>query len=171
MKFEKRNTANGITIPPAALKRGGFGPQDGAEYHTLSDCVVVLKKTMNASELIRAAWALINLAAELTGHITRQCEGCEGQCGSCDGECPYHWADFAVDPPLSDEARELGGISEHGVVHMEFPENGGVLVTENNGEPGLWDVPVPVMEGLLASGVCPASLEVLLKSGEAVYGA
>lgn len=76
-----------------------------------------------------------------------------------------------MDSPLSDEARELGGISEHGVVHMEFPKSGGVLLAENNGEPGLWDVPVPIMEGFLASGICPVSLEVLLKSGEVVYGA
>lgn len=170
MKFEKRNTANGINIPPAALRISGFAPQEGAEYHALGDCVVVLKKTMNASELVRAAWALHDLATELMNRLAGRCGGCGGQCGSCDGECPYHWADFAVDSPLSDEARELGGISEHGVVHMEFPENGGVLLAENNGEPGLWDVPVPIMEGLLASGVCPASLEMPIKSGEAVYG-
>ena len=169
MKFEKGNTANGINIPPAALKLSGFESGEPAEYHTATNVVVVVKKNMTALELIQAVWSLICLSERLTQKLIAQCSSCEGQCGSCDGECPYHWSDFAVDFSLPEDARELGGISERGVTHIEFHEDG-IHICESSGEPGLWDVPLPVMESLLRSGVCPASLEILLKSGEAVYG-
>ena len=48
MKFEKFDLAEGMKIPRAALKLSGFGEHEAAEYHTLQDAVVVLKKQMRA---------------------------------------------------------------------------------------------------------------------------
>ena len=171
MKLDMMITKSGAIIPPSAFKTSGFGAHEGAECHAINDCVVVLKKCMNASELVRAAWALRILSANLIAHLAGECGACDGKCGSCDGECPYSKADFSVDIKIPEEFREIGGIPDDAVLHAEFPEKGGVLLCESTGDPPeLWDVPAPMMEGLLAAGVCPASLEMLLKSGEAVYG-
>ncbi len=121
-------------------------------------------------ELIRAAWALHNLSAELLTALARECGGCDGLCGSCDGDCPFDSTDFAVDVDLPKEILKLGGVSDDAVLHAEYPGEDGILLRENDGEPGLWDVPLPLMEGFMAAGVCPASLELLLRSREVVYG-
>lgn len=171
MKVDMTTTKNGAIIPPAALKSSGFGPHEGVECNALNGCVVALKKNMNAMELIRAAWALISLASDLTQALTDQCGYCDGKCGSCNHECPYGQTDFSVDMQVPEEFREIADIPDDAVLHAEFPEKGGILLCESTGDPPeLWDVPAPMMEGLLAAGVCPASLEMLLKSGEAVYG-
>ena len=76
-----------------------------------------------------------------------------------------------MDIQIPEEIREIADMSDDAVLHVEFPEDGGVLICESTGEPPeLWDVPQPIMEGLLLSGACPATLETLIKSGEAVYG-
>lgn len=69
IQFEKTNSASGITVPAAAMKLSGFAPGEDAQYHTLNDAVVVLKKRMNAAEVIRAAWSLQKLSAELCAHV------------------------------------------------------------------------------------------------------
>lgn len=168
MKFEKECILGGVLIPPAAMRLSNFGDHEGAEYHTLKNCVVVLKKSMNALELIRAAWALQNLSAKLCARLVDRCSECDGKCGSCDGDCPYCDADFALDVKLPDEVREVAGISEDAVLHVEYPGKGQILLCENDDEPGLWDVPAPMMACLLSAGICPAALEELLESGEAV---
>ena len=171
MKLDMTTTKNGAIIPPAALRSSGFDPHEGVECHALKDCVVVLKKCMSAPELVRAAWALHMLSANLMAHLAGECGACDGKCGSCDGECPYSESDFSVDMQVPEEFREIGDIPDDAVLHVEFPEEGGILVCESTGDPSeLWDVPAPMMGELLAAGVCPASLEILLKSGEAVYG-
>ena len=171
MKLDMMITKSGAIIPPAAFKTSDFGAHEGAECHAINDCVVVLKKCMSAPELVRAAWALRILSANLMAHLAGECGACDGKCGSCDGGCPYSEADFSVDMQVPEEFREIADIPDDAVLHVEFPEEGGILVCESTGDPPeLWDVPAPMMEGLLAAGVCPASLEILLKSGEAVYG-
>ena len=170
MNIDMKTTKTGINIPPAILEGSGFDPHEGVKVHALSDCVVFLKKCMNAPELIRAAWALFRLSSDMVGALMSRCDGCGGQCGFENTECPYCQADFALDLPIPEEFRELAGLSEDAVLHAEFPEDGTILLRRNGGAPGLWDVPAPMMEGLLASGVCPGSLEEFLKSGEAVYG-
>ena len=171
MKLDIVATKTGAIVPPAALMASGFGTHVDAECNTVNDCVVVLKKRMNASELVRAAWALHELSVNLITHLAGECGACDGKCGSCDGECPYSKADFSVDIQIPEEFREIADIPDDAVLHAEFPEGGGILFCESMGDPpGLWDIPAPVMESLLSAGVCPASLEMLLKSGEAVYG-
>ena len=171
MRLDTMITKSGAIIPPAAFKASGFGAHEGAECHAINDCVVVLKKCMNAPELVRAAWALRILSANLIAHLAGECGACDGKCGSCNHECPYSKADYSVDIQLPEEFREIGGIPDDAVIHAEFPEKGGIQFCESTGDPPeLWDVPAPMMGDLLAAGVCPASLEILLKSGEAVYG-
>ena len=171
MKLDMMTTKNGTIIPPAALRASGFGPHEGVECNALNGCVVALKKTMNAMELIRAAWSLYELSTDLVAHLAGECGSCDGKCDSCDGECPYSEEDFSVDMQIPEEFREIADIPDGAVLHVEFPEEGGILLCEGTGDPPeLWDVPAPMMAGLLASSICPASLEILLKSGDTVYG-
>lgn len=174
MKFEKFDLAEGMKIPRAALKLSGFGEHEAAEYHTLQDAVVVLKKQMSALELIRAAWSLQRLCAELCTHLALLCDPC-GACAECDKEdgnaCSYSPLDFALDFDIPDELREQAGIPENAPVHVELLEDGEFTVGVNHGDPCLWDVPAPLMKGLLGAGICPAVLEELLKTGALIYGA
>jgi hypothetical protein len=173
MRFEKHDLAEGAKIPRAALKLCGFEPEQSAEYHVLEDAVVVLKKRMNASELIRASWTLQQLAIDLCTHLALQCCPCM-DCEDCsdDGEsCPYDALDFALNFDIPDELRELAGIPKDAPVHAELLDDGEITISVNHDGPGLWDIPAPMMQGLLAAHICPSALEGMLESGEIVYGA
>ena len=173
MRFEKHDLREGLKLPCGAMKLAGFqSDEEAAEYHVLRDSIVVLKKQMNASELVRAAWSLQRLSTELCTRLALECGPCEG-CEACreDGGCPYHPLDFALDFDIPEELREMAGIPEDAPVHVELLDDGEFTVSVNHDGPGLWDVPAPMMKGLLAAGVCPAALENLLESGETVYGA
>jgi len=172
MKFEKHDLAEGMKIPAAAMQLSGFGQHGRAEYYTMPDAVVVLKKNMNALEMIRAAWSLHELCAKLCSHLALCC--CSEDCEACSegGEiCPYDALDFALELDIPDELRERAGIPAGVPVHAEFLDDGEFTISVNHDGPGLWDVPAPFMKGFLAAGVCPAALEKLLKGGEVVYGA
>ncbi len=173
MKFEKHDLIDGMKIPVAAMQLSGFGTNEAAEYYTLKDTVVVMKKKMTASELIRAAWSLQQLSAELCTHLAMLCFPHES-CNECseDGEiCPYEALDFALNLDIPDELRERAGIPSDAPVHVELLDDGEFSVSVNRNGPGLWDVPAPMMQGFLAAGVCPSALEDLLEAGESVYGA
>ena len=173
MKFEKFDLAEGMKIPRAALKLSGFGEHEAAEYHTLQDAVVVLKKQMSAPELVRAAWSLQQLSAELCTHLASLCcphECCE-DCSEDGESCPYDPMDFAMNFEIPDELRERAGIPEGAPLHVELLEDGEITIAPNRDGPCLWDVPAPMMQAMLAAGICPAGLEALLKSGDTVYGA
>ena len=98
MKFEKHDLTNGMRIPAAAMRISGFDTDEAAQYFTLNNSVVVLKKRMNMPELLKAAWSLNKLSSELWGYAALSCGGCEGLCGSCNGECPYDEEDFSEVP-------------------------------------------------------------------------
>ena len=169
-KFEKPNLTDSVTIPAAAMTVSGFAPGEDAQYHTISGAVVVLKKRMNASELIRAAWSLKQLASELLTELAMQCR--DGDCAECadpDKGCPYNALDFTHDIDLPDELLEMAGIPKNAPLHLEL-EYGEVVISANHDGPGLWDIPAPLMQGFLAAGICPGELEEKLKSGEIVYG-
>ena len=172
MKFEKDNVSQGVKIPAAAMNISGFAPDEAAEYHTLQDAVVVLKKQMNALELVRAAWSLQQLSAELCSHLAMLCvphECCE-DCSEDGESCPYDPMDFTVDFEIPDELRERAGIPEGAPLHVELLDDGEITISMNHDGPGLWDIPAPMMQGFFAAGICPASLEELMESGEIVYG-
>ena len=173
MKFEKHDLSNGMKIPVAAMHLSGFGAHEATEYYTLKDTVAVLKKQMTALELIRAAWSLQQLAAELCTHLAMLCFPCEG-CEDCcdeDGRCPYDALDFAVNFEVPDELLEKAGIPEDAPLHVELLDDGEITISMNHDSPGLWDVPAPMMQGFLAAGVCPSALEDVLEAGEIIYGA
>lgn len=173
MRFEKYELDEGMKLPAAELRLCGFDLQQTAECHMLKDAAVVLKKQMNASELIRAAWSLRQLSAELFAALAARCLACnDGElCGGAATGCPFDPLDFAADIDVPAELRELAGIEEGVPLHVELLEDGEITIAPNRDGPCLWDVPAPMMQALLAAGVCPASLESLLKSGDAVYGA
>lgn len=173
MRFEKADLREGMRIPAAALTISGFGAHEAAEYFTLHDAIAVLKKRMNALELIRAAWSLQQLAAELCTRLALQCcplESCE-HCAGEDGVCPYGPLDYAIELELPEELQERAGIPEDAPLHVELLDEGEITISVNHDGPGLWDVPAPMMRGLLGAGVCPSVLEDLMAEGDDVYGA
>ena len=126
-------------IPSVVLKMSGITEEDEMEYRTLQDALVLLKRRMSARELIRAAWSLQQLSAELCTHLALHCCPCDG-CAD-DGEngrscCPYCGTDGICLPQDGSELREI---------------------------------PQPLWEGFLAAGVCPAGLEEWMETGEIVY--
>ena len=77
----------------------------------------------------------------------------------------------AVNFEVPDDLREKAGIPEDAPLHVELLDDGEITISMNHDSPGLWDVPVPMMLGFLAAGVCPSALEDVLEAGEIMYGA
>ena len=167
IRFEMPDHTDSVTIPAAAMTISGFNHGEDAQYQTLSGAVVVLKKRMNASELIRAAWSLKQLSAELLTELAMLCR--DGECADPVKGCPYNALDFTHDIDLPDELLEMAGIPKNAPLHLEL-EDGEVVISSNHDGPGLWDVPAPLMQGFLAAGICPGELDEKLKTGEMVYG-
>ena len=170
IRFEMPDHTSSVTIPAAAMTISGFAPGEDAQYHTLSGAVVVLKKQMTAAQLIRAAWSLKQLSAELCTELAMLCRA--GDCSECADEvkgCPYNALDFTHEIDLPDELLEMAGIPSGAPLHLEL-EDGEVIISSNHDGPGLWDVPAPLMKGFLAAGICPGELDEKLKTGEIVYG-
>lgn len=181
MKNTKNTTPNianqdaaraGLCIPNDAMTAAGISRREETDCRALKSAVTVLKKQMTALELVRAAWSLIELSTELCTVLTERC----GQCNDgelCGGEqlgCPYDPLDFATSIEIPDDLRELAGIEKDAPLHVELLEDGEITILPNRDGPGLWDVPAPMMQMLLKSGVCAGYLEFLLKSGEIIYG-
>lgn len=83
MKFVKGTTNQKLYIPQAALRLAKFSEKDSAELHVIEDALVILKREMNATELLRAAHALHQLAVELYTQLAEAC----GRCGGCEECC------------------------------------------------------------------------------------
>ncbi len=158
MTFKKGNLSDDLKIPSGAMKLSCFLPCEDAEYYPLKNMVVVLKKRMDALELIQAAWSLHQLSTELCTHLAMKCctsEGCSN-CGKGEDACPYDAMDFALNFDIPDELRERAGIPKDAPVHAELLDEGEIIISVNHEGPGLWDIPAPTMQGLLAAGVCPS---------------
>ena len=164
-KFNPINTVKGVHIPPTALTLSGFGKEDVLEGHALSDAVVLLRKEMNASQLLRAAGALHELATELYAHLHYSCAHCE----ECSEECPYGPEDFAFDIDLPDNLREAAGIPPDAKLQAEFGD-GMAVIHADDGTPSLRDVPPHVMAAFLSLRGCPGDLECHIKEGDIIYG-
>lgn len=164
-KFHPTGTVRGVHIPPAALALSGFGKEDALEGHAMSDAVVLLRKEMNASELLRAADALKNLATSLCVHLYRACSRCQ----ECSEVCPYGPEDFAVDIDLSDELRKAAGIAPDAKLRAEFGD-GVAVIHADDGAPGLRDVPPYIMAPFLTLGGCPGDLDEHIQEGDVIYG-
>ena len=164
-KFNLINTAKGAHIPPAALSVSGFGKEEFMEGHALSDSVVILKKEMCASELLRAASALEKLAAELYAHLGMVCSHCQ----DCSDTCPYGPEDFGIDVELPDAIRKAAGIPKEAKLQVDI-EEGAAVIRVDDGMPGLRNVPPHIMEAFLADGRCPDDLLDHIMEGDIVYG-
>lgn len=167
--FEGKCPEADMKIPEGALRLSGFDSGEKLEYHPQANALVVLKKRMTALDLIRAAWSLRQLSDALTAHLVElepQSDCCE-DCSSC----PYGFEDFAHEFNFPPEILERACIPNGAILHMEFPESGEICISTNQDGPGLWDIPSQIMRELLAAGICPAGLEMLIESGDLVYGA
>ena len=164
-QFYPAGTAKGVHIPPAALALSGFGKEDALEGHALESVVVLLRREMNASELLRAAGALQELAGSLYTHLCLACS----QCQECSEECPYGPEDFALDIDLPDELRAAAGIAPDAKLRAEFGD-GVAVIHADDGAPSLRDVPPHIMAAFLALGGCPGDLEEHIQEGDVIYG-
>lgn len=170
MKFEKHDLTEGMKLPAAAMQLAGFGAHEAAEYHTLKNTVVILKKRMNALELIQAVWSLEELMTELCAHlleVCRLCDGCES-CGGAEEDCPYDELSYAAEVELPEELLERADIPQDAPLHVEL-EEGKIILSVNRDGPNLWDVPAPLMRSFIRMGMCPACLEAMLETGAVVY--
>ena len=165
MTIEQDNKTLGVKLPLSGMILSKLNPNDTLELHPLKDAAVVMKKYMNASELISAAWSLHRLSAELCAQLAVRCDRCTG----CESGCQFDELDYAVETDFPDDVKEIAGIPKDAPLHIEFHDDGEISFCVNHDGPGLWDVPAPLMQGFLCSGVCPAGLEKLLKSGETIY--
>lgn len=168
MKFTKEITPQGFLIPRAALKLAGFEAGQQAEYHVWDSLAVVLKQQMTAMELLNAAWALQELAAELHAHLADVCGPCEG----CEGCCPY--ANAEEDEPginLPGWLRREAGISEDGKLCAEVDtERNTVVISEAGYRYDLEDLPRDIVEIFSDAGVCLEELEKHLIAEDVIYG-
>ena len=164
-QFYPAGTAKGVHIPPAALALSDFGKEDALEGHALESVVVLLRREMNASELLRAAGALHELATNLYAHLHYACAHCE----ECSEECPYGPEDFAFDIDLPDNLREAAGIPPDAKLQAEFGD-GMAVIHADDGTPSLRDVPPHVMAAFLSLRGCPGDLECHIKEGDIIYG-
>lgn len=170
MKFEKHDLTEGMKLPAAAMQLAGFGAHEAAEYHTLMDAVVILKKRMNAMELIHAVWSLEGIIEELCANLLTLCRPCDGcqSCGGSEEDCPYDELSYAAEVELPEELLEQANIPKDAPLHVEL-EEGRITLSVNREGPNLWDVPAPMMRSFLGMGVCPACLEAMLETGAVVY--
>lgn len=167
MKFIKEMTSKGIQIPAAALKLCGFEGGKKVELHAEQETLVVLKASMTAMELIRAAQQLQELSAELTTHLAKVC----GFCDQCFGEeCPYD--DLEADTiTVPEDLREQAGIPKGAKLRAQADEEGNtVIVTAADHDHDLTDVPPLILEMFSAANVCLGELDDLLIEGDIVYG-
>lgn len=163
-KFVKEVSEYGLSIPLAAFKLSEFENGSAADFHTLKNTVVVLKKRMTALELIGAIHSLQRLSADLFTHLAMQC----GPCEACDG-CNYEPEDFALDLKLPDELREKAGFPKDAVYRADV-DDGVIIIRASDDIPGLRDVPPQIMNVILAAGLCPEALEEYIMEGKIVYG-
>ena len=81
MKFILNQGKKGVHVPNGALKLSGFAFNEQAELRPMDDVLVVLKRTMTAPELARAAQQLQALSVELNTELALACVFCNG--GGC----------------------------------------------------------------------------------------
>ena len=166
MKFVAKNTPKGVRVPAAVLDISGFGGNESVELNAMQDVVVVLKQYMNAKELAWAAFALQDLAAELTSHLFKLC----GECEDCGEGCPVEDLDSEM-VDLPDFLRKAANIPENAKLCAAVDgEEGTVLISQADYANDLRDLPEELVRDLTAAGLCMGELEQLLMQGEIVYG-
>ena len=167
MKFVKGMNSNGLAIPAAALKVGGWDDSEASELHVMPGAIVALRGEMTAMEMIHAMESLLKLHDELLVHLCRQC----GFCTGCDGGCPAD-LDCLTDPvTLPDDIREAAGIPED--VKLGFcvdEDEGTVTIFEADYDHNLSDVPAYLLKLLTRNGVCLGELEEFLLEDVNIYG-
>lgn len=109
LKFNKTLTPNGLRLPDAVLRIGGFGSNEEVEVRPVQDAVVVLKRRMTALELAGALQSLHALSVELGVELVKA----SGLCRDCVQGCPKDAPDRLLRQGLS--ADTLEGLLEAGI--------------------------------------------------------
>lgn len=109
LKFNKTLSPDGLRLPSAVFRIGGFASNEEAEIHPVQDAVVVLKRHMTALELVGAFQSLNALSAELGTELVKAC----GLCWDCAQGCPKDAPDQLLRQGLS--ADTLEGLLEAGI--------------------------------------------------------
>ena len=167
MKFDSvNNTGKKFVLPRVAFQLANFKEGDMLDLNINNDIVVVLKKNMNAMELINAAATLHTLYMELTDHLVDVC----GDCEECFDTCPaedVHKERISLPDYLLREA----GIPVGSKLWASVDEAQGIItVAQAEHERDLSDVPDWLLDELLDYGICAGALEHHLVLGDTIYG-
>lgn len=109
LKFNKTLSPDGLHLPNAVFRIGGFASNEEAEVRPVQDAVVVLKRRMTALELAGALQSLHALSVELGVELIKAC----GLCQDCAQGCPKDAPDQLLRQGLS--ADTLEGLLEAGI--------------------------------------------------------
>ncbi|WP_320928365.1 hypothetical protein [Hungatella sp.] len=198
-KNQKTNNYPQITIPKAAFDLCEFTAADSLELHSGHSAIVLIKEKMTALELIEAAEMLREMASDLMVELAKACGLCDNcgegnpqPCPDCQGDAVCAMLNGCKDSPtdcvshcdlcgeLLDESQRVQ-IPAYILEDADIPlgtklealydeENDEIIVTESEIQQDISDVPENVIEILMMGGVCLASLDELIMTGEIVYG-
>lgn len=166
MKFIKETGAIDVTIPKAALKISGLSGTGKLELHISDGVAILLKQKMTAMELLPVVISLNQLSGDLLATLAIACEKCVG----CGDGCPF--SQESRDIRLPKYLLDAAEIPERAKLCAEpDPDTGCIVVSAQEPQHDLDDVPENLLNALFECGVCLDSLNKLLGSDEVVYGA
>lgn len=102
LKFSKTLSPDGLRLPSAVFRIGGFASNEETEVRPVQDAVVVLKRHMTALELAGAFQSLNALSAELGTELVKA----SGLCRDCAQGCPKDAPDQLLRQGLSADTLE-----------------------------------------------------------------
>lgn len=163
--FTKGTTKKKLVIPNIIMEQSGFEKGQTVEIHALTDAVVILKKRMNAMELVHAIDQLQQLSTQLSVYLAKVCGPCDGCTEECDVDLEHPGSGVELPGWLRQEA----GIKQDAKLCAWVKEDGSVGVAEADYRYDLSDVPPHMLEVLAASGVCLSELDEMLIREEVIY--
>lgn len=180
------------------LEDAGLDRAEALDIVTDDGICIIHKGQMTVMELATVIGALNELASDLTIELAKACDNCDNcgdgnspceDCGTaCSDVCaflhgckdtPAEWVQNCElckelmseeNIKLPDYVLEDAGISTDAKLEAYADENGVITVTESECQYGISDLPPLLLNILVQSGICLASLDELIVQEEIVYG-
>lgn len=165
MKFVRKVTSNGVSIPHTALRTSGLVEIGVVELHMLQNAIVVMQEQMTAAELLDAAQCLRNLSFSLLDHLVDVC----GSCEDCEQACMEDDKDDA-ELILPKAIREAADIPEDARVRVRVDADGKLILTVTEYPNILDSVPPALLDELCDENICVGALAEHLEQEDIVYG-
>lgn len=168
VKFDVNRSGKAVTINTAMLNLAVFRTEEALSAHVNDGLILLFKAKLTAKDLVDLANNLYLFADDLMERLVRVC----GSCEECEKECDgFNGVDLEEPVQLSEELREAIGVSQDGALDISVDEkNGTITVKAANDKYSLYSVPHPIMEYLMATGICLGALDQHLRQGDVVYG-